>query len=179
MTRLEDRQTLIGQIAEARGNGARQAPACALAGIDPRTLQRWRKNGSLTRGDRRLDAIRPAPSHALAEDERARIVEVANEPRFAEVPPARIVPMLADEGVYIASESSFHRVLRGHGQMNRRGPRQATASVSSADHAHRHQTGSSLVLGCDVPARDHARPMVLFVPDPRSLQPQDCRLRGA
>ena len=44
MTRLEDRQTLIGQIAEARGNGARQAPACALAGIDPRTLQRWRKN---------------------------------------------------------------------------------------------------------------------------------------
>ncbi len=121
MTRLEDRQTLIGQIAEARGNGARQAPACALAGIDPRTLQRWRKNDGLTRGDRRPDAIRPAPSHALTEEERARIVEVANEPRFAEVPPARIVPMLADEGVYIASELSFHRVLRAHGQMNRRG----------------------------------------------------------
>jgi putative transposase len=121
MTRLEDRQTLIGQIAEARGNGARQAPACALAGIDPRTIQRWRKNDGLTRGDRRPDAIRPAPSHALTEEERARIVEVVNEPRFAEVPPARIVPMLADEGVYIASESSFHRVLRAHGQMNRRG----------------------------------------------------------
>jgi transposase InsO family protein len=29
--------------------------------------------------------------------------------------------VLADEGVYIASESSFHRVLRAHGQMNRRG----------------------------------------------------------
>jgi transposase InsO family protein len=28
--------------------------------------------------------------------------------------------MLADEGVYIASESSFHRVLHAHGQMNRR-----------------------------------------------------------
>ena len=46
---------------------------------------------------------------------------MANEPRFAETPPARIVPVLADEGVYIASESSFHRVLRAHGQMNRRG----------------------------------------------------------
>ena len=46
---------------------------------------------------------------------------MANEPRFAETPPARIVPMLADEGVYIASESSFHRVLRAQGQMNRRG----------------------------------------------------------
>jgi len=121
MTRLEDRQTLIAQITEARANGARQAPACALAGADPRTIQRWRKNDGLTRGDRRPDAIRPAPSHALTAEERARIVEVANEARFAETPPARIVPVLADEGVYIASESSFHRVLRAHGQMTRRG----------------------------------------------------------
>lgn len=121
MTRLEDRQTLAHLIAKARTDGARQAPACALAGIDPRTLQRWRQNDGLSRGDQRPDAIRPAPSHALTEEERTRIVEVANEPRFAETPPARIVPMLADEGVYIASEASFHRVLRAHGQMNRRG----------------------------------------------------------
>ncbi len=57
----------------------------------------------------------------MSEAERAQIVAVANEPRFAETPPARIVPALADEGIYIASESSFHRVLRAHGQMNRRG----------------------------------------------------------
>nr|WP_265706809.1 hypothetical protein [Verminephrobacter aporrectodeae] len=37
---------------------------------------------------------------------------MANEPRFADMPPARIVPMLADQGVYLASESSFARVLR-------------------------------------------------------------------
>jgi putative transposase len=118
MTRLEDRQILVHQITEARAGGSRQAPACALAGIDPRTIQRWRKRAG---GDRRPDAVRPAPSHALTEEERARIVAVANEARFAETPPARIVPVLADEGVYIASESSFHRVLRAHGQMNRRG----------------------------------------------------------
>jgi putative transposase len=46
---------------------------------------------------------------------------VANEPRFADTPPARIVPALADEGIYIASASSFHRMLREQGQMNRRG----------------------------------------------------------
>jgi hypothetical protein len=57
----------------------------------------------------------------LSEAEQARIIEIANEPRFAETPPARIVPALADEGIYIASESSFHRVLRAYGQMNRRG----------------------------------------------------------
>ena len=49
------------------------------------------------------------------------MVELANQPRFASTPPARIVPALADEGVYVASEASFHRVLRDHGQMQRRG----------------------------------------------------------
>jgi putative transposase len=121
MTRLEDRMTLIAHINEARAGGARLGQACALAGIDPRTIQRWRNHDGTTSGDRRPDAIGPTPSHALTAEERARIVEVANEPRFTEMPPARIVPMLADEGVYIASESSFHRVLRAHGQMSRRG----------------------------------------------------------
>ena len=35
--------------------------------------------------------------------------------------PTRAVPALADEGVYVGSQSGFHRVLRAHGQMNRRG----------------------------------------------------------
>ena len=121
MTRLEDRQILIRDIAQAHVQGARLAPACALAGIDVRTLQRWKSHDGLSHGDRRPDADRPVPSHALSKTERAQIIAVANEPRFADTPLARIVPALADEGIYIASESSFHRVLRAHGQMNRRG----------------------------------------------------------
>jgi transposase InsO family protein len=121
MTRLEDRQTLMRAIAQVHAEGARVRPACALAGIDVRTLQRWKAGGSLAQGDRRPDADRPIPSHALSEAERARIIELANEPRFADTPPARIVPALADEGIYIASESSFYRVLRAHGQINHRG----------------------------------------------------------
>src|ERR1700744_2397319 len=121
MTRLEDRQTLISQITQARMHGARLAPACALAGIDVRTLQRWQSDDGLPRSDRRPDADRPVPSHALSDTERAQIIAVANEPRFAETPPARIVPALADEGIYIASEASFYRVRRAHGQINRRG----------------------------------------------------------
>jgi len=72
-------------------------------------------------GDQRPHAERPLPAHALSDAERARIVSVANAPRFAELPPARIVPMLADEGQYIASESSFHRVLRANAQTTHRG----------------------------------------------------------
>ncbi len=121
MTRLEDRRTVRDHIAQALAAGARLRPACAEAGIDARTLQRWNAGAGLTRGDCRPDANHPVPSHALSGTERAQIIAVANEPRFADTPPARIVPALADEGIYIASESSFHRVLRAHGQMNRRG----------------------------------------------------------
>jgi putative transposase len=123
MTRLEDRQTLVAEITEAYGAGARLAPACSLAGIDVRTFQRWRDGHSdgQVRVDRRFEAVRPRPPHALSEAERARIIELANQPRFASTPPARIVPALADEGVYVASEASSHRVLRDHGQMRRRG----------------------------------------------------------
>jgi putative transposase len=121
MTRLEDRQTLVRDIKQACADGARLAPACALAGIDARTLRRWKAGDGLAQADRRPTAERPMPAHALSEAERAAIIALANEPRFAETPPARIVPALADEGIYIASESSFYRVLRAHGQMNRRG----------------------------------------------------------
>jgi len=86
-----------------------------------RTLQRWRAQQGLMAGDGRLQAVRPTPSHALSPTERAALLAVANEPRFADVPPARIVPMLADEGVYLGSESSMARVLREHGQTAHRG----------------------------------------------------------
>ena len=105
MTRLEDRQILVRDIEQARAGRRPAAPRPVLwPASTPRTLQRWKAGDGLQQGDRRPDAARPVPSHALSEAERARIVEVANEPRFAETPPARIVPVLADEGVYIASE---------------------------------------------------------------------------
>lgn len=121
MSRLEHRQNLVRDVMQARDDGARLAAACAVTGIDARTLQRWKAGDGLLRGDRRVDCARPVPSHALSAAEQARIIAVANEPRFADTPPARIVPTLADEGVYLASEASFYRVLRAHGQMNRRG----------------------------------------------------------
>ena len=46
---------------------------------------------------------------------------MVNEPRFASLPPTQIVPKLADEGRYIASESSFYRLLREADQLKHRG----------------------------------------------------------
>jgi putative transposase len=121
MIGLEDRQTLARDIDTAHTAGARFKPACDVAGIDVRTLQRWKTQKGLTAGDARPHAVRPMPSHALSASERAALLAVANEPRFASVPPARIVPMLADEGVYLGSESSMARVLKAAGQNKRRG----------------------------------------------------------
>jgi putative transposase len=121
MIGLEDRQSIARDIDTAHRAGARLYKACAVAGIDVRTLQRWQAADGLVAGDLRPTATRPVPAHALNADERARVLQVANEARFADVPPARIVPILADEGVYIASESTFSRVLRDAGQAAHRG----------------------------------------------------------
>lgn len=139
MIGLEDRRQLARDIQAAHEAGARLTPACEIAGIDVRTLQRWRACQGLVSGDGRPAALRPTPRHALTPEERQQILRVANEPRFAEVPPARIGPALADEGVYLVSESSFQRVLRAHGQTRHRGrakpPRKSrppTTHVASA-----------------------------------------------
>jgi hypothetical protein len=52
MTRLEDRQILVRDIEKACAEGARLAPACALAGINARTLRRWKAGDGLAQGDR-------------------------------------------------------------------------------------------------------------------------------
>ncbi len=128
MIGLEDRQSLAHDIHTAHKAGARLRLACETAGIDVRTLQRWNAGAGLVSGDGRPHAVRPQPAHALSAAERAEVLRLANEPRFADMPPARIVPMLADEGVYLASESTFARVLREHGQTTHRGRAKAPRS---------------------------------------------------
>ena len=121
MILIADRRSLAQDIQIARDAGARLVQVCEIAGIDARTLQRWNAHEGLAKGDGRPAAVRPTPSHALSIEERTKLLNVANEPRFCTVPPARIVPMLADEGVYLASESTFARVMRDHGQTAHRG----------------------------------------------------------
>lgn len=125
MILLEDRRQIAQSIHAAHRAGARLRVACRIAGIDVRTLQRWQASEGLQAGDKRPAATRPVPSHALTAQEREQVLAVANQARFAEMPPARIVPMLADEGTYLASESTFCRLLRTQGQNTHRGAAKA------------------------------------------------------
>ena len=48
------------------------------------------------------------------------ILEIANSAKFRDLSPCKIVPLLADEGRYIASESTFYRVLKDEKQLTHR-----------------------------------------------------------
>ena len=121
MTSAPDRREMVALVDEAVAAGARQAAACAELDLDARTFQRWKCPDGGVREDRRPVAERPVPANRLTEAERDRIVATCNTPEFASLPPSQIVPRLADQGEYIASESSFYRVLRERGQNHRRG----------------------------------------------------------
>ena len=57
----------------------------------------------------------------MSEEERRRILEVANTLEYASRPPAQIVADLADKGEWLASESTIYRVLREKGHQHHRG----------------------------------------------------------
>ena len=105
------RQQLVTWIDEAVSAGARKRKACKEAGISLRTLQRW-TSGHGVKADQRPVVERPVPGNRLSEEERKVILETCNAPEHADLPPSQIVPRLADEGIYLASESSFYRVPR-------------------------------------------------------------------
>ena len=79
----------------------------------------------MTEGDVKVDqrpiAERPVPKNKLSEEEKEEILTVVTQEEYADLPPTQIVPKLADKGTYIASESTFYRVLRGENMQHHRG----------------------------------------------------------
>jgi len=112
---------VIALIEETREAGARLSQACRVLEISARSLQRWREDGELKADGRQAAGAQREPSNKLSEQERRQILDTANEPEFAHMPPSQIVPTLADRSLYIASESSFYRVLREANQLAHRG----------------------------------------------------------
>lgn len=112
---------MITLIAETCQVGARQSEACRVLAISARTLQRWREDGQVKADGRKAAGAQREPANKLSERERRQILHIANEPQFAHLPPSQIVPALADQEQYLASESSFYRVLREADQLARRG----------------------------------------------------------
>jgi putative transposase len=111
-------------INEAVHAGARSRSACAELCLSLRTYHRWQDGGGI-KTDGRPHAVRPVPAHKLSDEERERILQTCHQPEYASLPPSQIVPALADQGVYLASESSFYRVLRDADEQHHRGRSQS------------------------------------------------------
>ena len=103
-------------VEEAVACGARLSRACEVLGLTARTLQRWvTSDGDARHGPNR------APANKLSDAERRQVVAVATSPEFRDVSPKQIVPLLANRGIYVASESTMYRVLHDADLQHRRG----------------------------------------------------------
>ncbi len=101
--------------------GARRDRACAVLGLTSRSVQRWQSDGGIKADGRQAAARGRTPANALSAEERARVLAAVNRPEFADLSPKQIVPHLADQGEYLASESTVYRLLRAEKQLAHRG----------------------------------------------------------
>lgn len=131
-------------IEEAHEQGARYIAACDLVGISVRTLQRWKREGLR---DRRKGANKSV-NRKVPTETREEIVSVCNEPRFRDLTPCEIVPQLLSEGRYLASESTFYRILRAKGQVHHRSELRVRHRHSKPPE--RRATGSDQVYSWDI-----------------------------
>ena len=120
MTSLSERRAVLMLVDEAITSGARQECVCDVISLSERTLQRWKNDEANQSGDRRPSRLQ-VPKNQLTLLEQQQILAIANSPEFGHLPPSQIVPRLADEGRYIASESTFYRVLKTENMLNWRG----------------------------------------------------------
>jgi transposase InsO family protein len=134
---------ILALLEQAVRAGARRASAASEVGVDPRTLERWRAGAV----DDERTGPRTVPRNKLSAPERERVVRVATSPEFRDLSPKQIVPRLADQGQYIASESTFYRVLRQHKLLAHRG--RVAAACPRPRPAHR-ATGPCQVWSWDI-----------------------------
>jgi putative transposase len=114
--------------------------------ISQRTLQRWRSDATPL-ADQRPYASRPAARNKLSEEEIQAIVEVTSQKEFQSLPPSQIVPILADRGIYLGSESSFYRILRRKNMQHHRGRSKKPTSKPISTHC---ATGPNAVWMWDI-----------------------------
>ena len=103
-----NRVSAVELVREAVSSGARKWRCCEVLEISLRSYQRWER-GDIH--DRRKGAAKTV-KRKLSEDERREVVDISCSQEYKDLTPYEIVAILAENGRYIASESTFYRVLR-------------------------------------------------------------------
>jgi hypothetical protein len=113
------------------------------------------------------------PGNTLSAEERAAVLDICNSEEFASLLPSQIVPKPADQGRYLASESSFYRMPHA---------RRGNSIIGAGQNAGPAQTTRQLQGQCALPGLDlghhldawtDRRYVLLPLPDRGHLQSQD------
>jgi putative transposase len=114
---LEEKHQVRALVRDAMISGARKKKACEVLGISIRALQRWEQ---ACNPDGRKGAVKSIP-RKLSEEEKQKVKDTACEEQFKDLTPYEIVAILAENGIYIASERTFYRILKADGLLHHRG----------------------------------------------------------
>jgi len=110
------RAEILELVKSGVAQGCSQSKSCDAVGIDERSYQRYQKSPfDLRRGPL------AKPANKLSQFEVEKIKSIAASIEFCDLSPHQIVPRLADRGEFVASESSFYRVLRASSLLSHRG----------------------------------------------------------
>ena len=163
----EERQRILKLLDEAIENGARVEKACAVFDLSERTIQRWRAHDG---GDRRRGSHCP-PSNKLSAEEREEVLTFVNSKEYRDLSPKQMVPLLADKGRYVASESTVYRILREEKMVNHREPSRPAAPPPREHVA----TGpcQGLVVGYHLSQISHPRRVLLPLSVHGCVEPKD------
>ena len=125
-------------------SGARRDKACDLIGLSTRGVARWRRDAGGV--DKRKGPNSPPPQK-LTPEERQRVLAIVNSPQYRDLSPRQIVPLLADRGIYVASESTIFRILREEELLQHREHSKAGSSRRPDEHV---ATGPNQVWAWDI-----------------------------
>jgi putative transposase len=110
---------ILAALNEAQMGGARLHVACQVIGVSARTIQRWKRHPDV---DDRRCGPRHRPGNALSTREEAQVLALLTSAEYGHLSPKQLVPRLADEGRYLASESTMYRLKHRVGFGARRSP---------------------------------------------------------
>ena len=100
-------------VALKLGESVGQAVACRALGVPRATLYRHMRPAAPLR-------IRPKPARALCAAERQIVLDYLHSERFRDKAPAEVYATLLDEGIYLCSIRTMHRILAENGELKER-----------------------------------------------------------
>jgi putative transposase len=110
---------ILAALNEAQLAGARLGAVCQVIGVSARTTQRWKRHPD---GDDRRCGPRHRPGNALSARKATEVLALMTSAEYGRLSPEQLVPRLADDGRYLASESTMYRLQRRVGLSARRPP---------------------------------------------------------